>query len=114
MRGAVFGADRGDSRGARRGHSVEAGRATQVTDAFGPSLCWLRSMLAGRRACGCDGFGALRRKTHGTRTDLIDVPPALEWRIRELTRDDARVYARARARLRDGLAGYNLTCLLDV
>jgi len=71
-------------------------------------------MLAGRRACGCDGFGALRRKTHGTRTDLIDVPPALEWRIRELTRDDARVYARARARLRDGLAGYNLTCLLDV
>ena len=50
----------------------------------------------------------------GARPARAQVPPALEWRIRELTRDDARVYARARARLRDGLAGYNLTCLLDV
>jgi len=91
-----------------------------VVEHFDASLCLLRSLMQGRRACACPANNTVASKTplcphcsHETNKSLWQLKGTDRSRIAAMTAHDAFVYARACARLYDGLRRFELLCLLE-
>lgn len=87
-----------------------------VTEEYDASLCLLRSLIAGRAACFCGARQPPPEKTfhrtHGTTPGDIALSGNDRRQIGKLTKLDAVLHARALSKLHQGLARFNLSCLL--
>ena len=90
-----------------------------VTAHYDASVCLLRSVLIGRRACECAGAPRTgTRSGPGTnrgalnRAEEVRISTGDVELIEQLTRRDAIVYARGLSRFYDGIERFNLTCRL--